>query len=429
MTIYPPTNVAPLSRRSVLKGAGALAALAGVMVGSDAARSAAQMDLGPADSDAGLAPFRVEFPPDAIADLHERLMLTRWPERETVADWSQGVPLARMRELVEYWGSRYDFGRLERRINAFRQFRTEIDELGIHFIHARSHHKSALPLLITHGWPGSIVEFLNIIGPLIDPTAYGGAASDAFHVIAPSLPGFAFSDKPKQAGWKVPRIARAWAALMQRLGYDRWVAQGGDWGAGVTSALGHMKPQGLAGIHLNWAFVFPAALPGEGLSTEEQRAIDAAEHFRTDGFGYFQQQGTRPQTVGYPLADSPVGHAAWIYEKFQAWTDNDGVVESAISRDEILDNITLYWLTNTAASSARIYWENYPASFAGGTIEIPVGISVFPKELFRVPRSWAMASYPQLIHFNELSKGGHFAALEQPAVFVNELRSCFAKLR
>jgi pimeloyl-ACP methyl ester carboxylesterase len=334
-----------------------------------------------------------------------------------------------MQALANYWQSGYDLRRIEKRLNVFPQYRTQINGLGIHFLHVRSKHENALPILLTHGWPGSVVEFLKVIEPLTDPTAHGGNAGDAFHVIVPSLPGFGFSDKPTDKGWNVARIAQTWATLMQRLGYSKWVAQGGDWGAGVTTVLGHMKPAGLAGIHLNWPLVFPEKVPAEGLSAEEQRAVAAAGAFLSKEYGYFFEQSTRPQTVGYALTDSPVGQAAWIYEKFQAWSDNDGDVESVLSRDEMLDNISLYWFTETAVSSAHIYWENYPTSFAGGRIDLPVGASIFPKEIFKAPRTWAENSYPQLIYWNELPKGGHFAAFERPELFVAELRACFGKLR
>jgi pimeloyl-ACP methyl ester carboxylesterase len=383
--------------------------------------------LPPATS--AVSPFRVDVPQAALDDLKRRLAMTRWPDKETVDDWSQGVPLAKMRSLAAYWRDGYDWRRTEERLNAFPQFRTEIDGLGIHFLHVRSKHENALPIILTHGWPGSIFEFLKVIDPLVNPTAHGGRAEDAFHVVVPSLPGFGFSDKPTSKGWNVVRIAKAWGVLMQRLGYARWVAQGGDWGAGVTTALGHVKPAGLAGLHLNWAFVFPEKVPTSGLSMEEQRAVDAAGRFGSDGYGYFNEQATRPQTMGEVLSSTPVGQAAWIYEKFQAWTDNDGDVDHLLGRDAILDDISLYWLTNTAASSARIYAENWPASFHGGRLDLPVGVSVFPKEIYRAPKSWAQETYPQLIHFNELDRGGHFAAFEQPALFVSELRACFASLR
>jgi pimeloyl-ACP methyl ester carboxylesterase len=378
---------------------------------------------------ADVTPFEVHVPPAALDDLKRRLAAARWPDKETVTDWSQGVPLANIRALTDYWAREYDWRRAERALNSLPQFRTALDGVGIYFIHVRSKHEDALPIILTHGWPGSVFEFLKVIRPLTDPTAHGGNENDAFHVVVPALPGFGFSDKPAEKGWNVVRIANAWATLMKRLGYERWVAQGGDWGAGVTTALGHIQPPGLAGIHLNWAFVFPEKIPTEGLSQDEQRAVDAETIFRTQGAGYFLEQATRPQTIGTALADSPVGQAAWIYEKFNAWTDHDGDVDSALTKDQMLDDISLYWLTNSAASSARIYWENNPATYVGGKIELPVGVSVFPREIYRAPRSWAEKDYSKLIYWNELPKGGHFAAFEQPAAFVRELRACFASLR
>ena len=378
-----------------------------------------------------ISPFKYVAPRGDLDELKQRFAHTRWPERETVGDWSQGVPLAKLRALVEYWRTAYDWRRCENQLNGFAQFRTKIDGLNIHFLHVRSRHESALPIIITHGWPGSVIEFFKVIDPLTNPTAHGGRAEDAFHVVAPSLPGFAFSDKPAERGWNTDRIARAWSELMRRLGYNRYVAQGGDWGAEVTMSLAQQKPAGLAGIHLNFPLVFPDPIPTKGLSAAEQQAVEAFGRFRAHEFGYFLEQSTRPQTVGYALADSPVGQAAWIYEKFFAWTDNKGDPESALSRDEMLDIITLYWLTDTAASSARIYFEQ--AAVDGKTssnpIDLPVGCSIFPREIFRAPRSWAERRFPKLIHWNELDRGGHFAAFEQPALFTSELRDCFRSLR
>jgi pimeloyl-ACP methyl ester carboxylesterase len=380
--------------------------------------------------DAEITPFKYEAPQSTLDDLKDRLKRTRWPEHETVKDWSQGVPLAKLQTLVEYWQTEYDWRRGEAKLNSFPQFRTKIDGLNIHFLHVRSKHENALPILITHGWPGAVLEFLKVIDPLTNPTAHGGRAEDAFHVVAPSLPGFAFSDKPAGRGWNSERIAKAWAELMRRLGYKRYVAQGGDWGSIVTTTMAQQRPPGLVGIHLNMPFVFPDPIPTTGLSKAEQRAVDAFKRFQTDGMGYFLQQSTRPQTVGYALADSPVGQAAWIYEKFHAWTDNKGDPESALTRDEMLDNITLYWLTDTAASSARIYFEHAGIISKGNTgrIELPVGCSIFPGEIVPAPRSWAERFYPKLIHWNELDRGGHFAAWEQPALFAKEMRDYLGKL-
>jgi pimeloyl-ACP methyl ester carboxylesterase len=339
------------------------------------------------------------------------------------------VPLAKLQALVNYWQTAYNWRRCEASLNSFPQYRTKIDGLNIHFLHVRSKHENALPLLITHGWPGSVLEFVKVIDPLTNPTAHGGRAEDAFDVVAPSLPGFGFSDKPAERGWNNARIARAWIELMRRVGYKRYVAQGGDWGAFVTTTMAQQRPPGLAGIHLNFPLVLPNPIPTEGLSAAEQKAISAVKRFHTNFSGYLVLQTTRPQTIGSALADSPAGQAAWIYDIFQVATDNNGDPESALTRDEMLDDITLYWLTDTATSCARLYFENAGGSFNGGIVEIPVGYSVFPHELYCPPRHWAMRVYPKLIHWNELDRGGHFAAWEQPALFVRELRDCFRSLR
>jgi epoxide hydrolase len=407
-----------LSRRAVLQ-TGAAAAIAAA--GMARARTAY--------ANPAIAPFTYHAPESALDDLRQRLAHVRWPEREPVADWSQGVPLAKLQALVEYWRTGYDWRRCEAALNGFDQYHTEIDGLDIHFLHVRSPHADALPIVITHGWPGSVIEFFKIIGPLTDPTAHGGAAQDAFHVVAPSLPGFGFSGKPAERGWNSARIARAWAELMRRLGYGRYVAQGGDWGSLVTTVMARQQPAGLAGIHLNFPLVFPDPIPTEGLSAAEQHAVDAWARFQRDCFGYFLEQSTRPQTIGYALADSPVGQAAWIYEKFYNWTDNDGDPEDALTRDEMLDNITLYWLTGTAASSARIYFEHAGANPNAGMVEIPVGCSNFPHEIFPAPRSWAERVYTNLVYWNELDRGGHFAAFEEPELFAQELRQCFRSMR
>jgi len=419
-------------RRTVLKAGAGLGALGlgTILTDPREARAApAGLVLPPASE--AVTPFRAVFPQDAFRDLKRRLSMTRWPDRETVGDWSQGVPLEKAQALIAYWRDKYDLRRFEARVNAFPQYRTRIDGLGIHFIHVQSTHPNALPIVLTHGWPGSFVEFLEIIGPLSDPTRHGGRAEDAFHVVVPSLPGFAFSDKPTETGWDVNRIARAWATLMRRLGYDRWVAQGGDWGAGVTHALALQRPQGLIAAHVNWQFVFPEKLP-DNPTPAERRAMDRAAWFASDQSGYFREQATRPQTIGYPLADSPAGQALWIYEKFQAWTDNHGNPEDALAIDAMLDDISLYWFTNAAASSARIYWENTragAASLSKGRIELPMAASVFPHEIFPPPRAWAEALWPNLFYWNELDKGGHFAAFEQPALFTEEMRKAFRSRR
>jgi pimeloyl-ACP methyl ester carboxylesterase len=420
------------SRRRFLRLAAILggALAAGSAVIEDAA-AASGTPANPVPSGDAIVPFRVAVPQAALDDLKLRLRMVRWPEKETVGDWSQGVPLAKARALVDHWRDRYDWRKLEARLNAHPQFRTSIDGLAIHFIHVKSRHANALPILLTHGWPGSIVEFLDVIGPLTDPTRYGGKAEDAFHVVIPSMPGFGFSDKPHDTGWDVVRTAKAWGVLMARLGYGKWVAQGGDWGSGVTHALGHVRPRGLAAAHVNWPLVFPEQMPASP-TPEEQAAYAAAGRFANEEFGYFKEQATRPQTVGYALADSPVGQALWIYEKFQAWTDNRGNPEDALSMDAMLDDITLYWLTNTGASSARIYWQNSqgkPAGFSAGRIELPMAATIFPHEIYRVPKAWAQALWPNMIYWNEVDRGGHFAAFEQPRLFAEEMRKAFISVR
>ncbi|WP_238995185.1 epoxide hydrolase family protein [Sphingomonas solaris] len=378
-------------------------------------------------ADETIHPFTVAVADEALADLGRRLGHIRWPTPQTVSDWSQGVPIAAMRGLVDYWRDGYDWRACEARLNAIPQYRTTIDGLGIHFLHVRSPDPAALPLILTHGWPGSVLEFLKAIGPLTDPAAYGASGQQAFHVVAPSLPGYGFSDKPGESGWGVERIAAAWITLMRRLGYGRFVAQGGDWGAAVTTAIAMARPPECAAIHLNMPLVFPEAGDFANLTPAEQATVAAMTFYQEKDSGYAKLQGTRPQTVGYALADSPVGQAAWIYEKFHAWTDNDGPPESALTRDEMLDAITLYWLTNSAASSGRLYWESAEA-FKAQRLELPVGVSIFPREIFRPSRRWAERSYPKLMYWNEPTKGGHFAAFEQPALFADELRACFGQL-
>lgn len=408
-------------RRQVLRLAGAAAAIG--TSGQLPRQAAAQTGPG------AIFPFNSQAPQSALDDLKRRLAQTRWPEREPVGDWSQGVPLAQLRTLVEYWRTTYDWRRCEAALNNLGQYRTHIDGLDIHFLHVRSSHANALPIILTHGWPGSVIEFLKATPLLTNPTAHGGRPEDAFHVVVPSLPGFGFSGKPAERGWNAERIARAWAELMRRLGYSRYVAQGGDWGAFVTTALALQRPAGLAAVHLNMPLVIPQPVPTIGSSEAETRAIAALGRFLQDGAGYFQIQATRPQTVGYALTDSPAGLAAWIYEKFHAWTDNNGDPETALTRDEMLDDITLYWLTDTAASSARIYFEQAAAGIFGTVVDFPVGCSVFPRDIVPAPRSWADRVYPKLIHWNELDRGGHFAAFEQPTLFTQELRACFRSLR
>lgn len=373
-----------------------------------------------------ITPFTVAVPDADLTDLRDRLARTRWPEAETVDDWSQGVPLAYLREVCEHWRTAYDWRAVEARLNALGQFRAEVDGLGIHFIHQRSPHDDALPLVMTHGWPGSVVEFLKVIGPLTDPTSHGGRAEDAFHVVCPSLPGYGWSDKPTDTGWGVPRIAAAWTALMGELGYDRFGAQGGDWGSMVTSALGANHAAHVTGIHLNMAIAVPSSM--EDLTEAEQSALEGMQHYQRWDSGYSKQQSTRPQSLAYGLADSPAGQCGWILEKLWAWTDCDGHPENALSRDEMLDDISVYWLTNTAASSARLYWESFESGSLDA-VEVPAGISVFPKEIFRTSERWARARFTDLRHFNALAKGGHFAAWEQPEVFVDEVRTFFRTVR
>lgn len=377
-----------------------------------------------------IRPFRFAIPESELEDLKRRLAAARWPDRETPTDWSQGVPLAYMREVASYWQSTYDWRRLEARLNAYPQFITEIDGCDIQFLHVRSPHANALPMVMTHGWPGSVVEFLKVIDPLVDPVAHGGDVRDAFHVVCPSLPGFGFSGKPAAPGWKIQRIGRAWGTLMARLGYERYVAQGGDWGSAVTHCIGLSETAHCAGIHVNMALVSPSAPLMQNLDEQEQGALASWKHYQDWDSGYSKEQSTRPQTIGYALVDSPVGQAAWILEKFWAWTDSNGHPENILSRDEILDNIMMYWLPASAASSARLYWESFSVLLEKHRpIEIPAGLSVFPHEIFRASRRWAEERYPKLVHYNVLPKGGHFAAFEQPEAFVSEVRTAFRSLR
>ncbi|GAA2697897.1 epoxide hydrolase family protein [Actinoplanes palleronii] len=382
----------------------------------------------PTPTSALIRPFTVSIADAEIDDLKRRLAATRWPDPETVGDWSQGVRVANVRSLVEHWEHRYDWRRFESDLHQFPQFLTEIDGLDIHFIHVRSKNPGAIPLILTHGWPGSIVEFLKLIGPLTDPVAYGADAADSFDVVIPSLPGFGFSQKPATTGWTVSRIASAWVELMNRLGYARWAAQGGDWGAVVTTALGAMQPEGLLGIHLNTPFAFPARIP-DTLSPEQRYAVDTLARYTGDLGGSNHLQSTKPETVGIALADSPAGQAAWIYEKFQSKTDNRGLAEDALSVDDMLDAISLYWFTNSAASSGRIYWENRSGTFAGPKLTLPVAVTVFPRDIPRLPRSWIEDTYSNLIHYGEADRGGHFAALEQPEILVSEIRAGLRTLR
>jgi len=376
-----------------------------------------------------ITPFTLSVPQAALDDLARRLDATRWPEREVVSDWTQGAPLARVQALCHHWRHNYDWRRIEAHLNGLGQFKTGIDGLDIHFLHVRSKHPNAMPLLLTHGWPGSVIEFMKVIGPLTDPVAHGGKAEDAFHVIAPSLPGYGFSGKPTTTGWGVAHIADAWGKLMTRLGYTKWVAQGGDWGAAVTTAIGAARPAGCAAIHVNLLFIFPGADEMGDMTPAEKSAVEAMAYYQEWDSGYSKQQSTRPQTVGYGLADSPAGQAAWIYEKMWAWTDNKGNPEDVLSLDEMLDNIMLYWLPGNAASSARLYWESFRGALGTTRIDLPVGVSIYPKEIFRASRRWADKHIKNIVHWNELDRGGHFAAWEQPELFVGEIRNCFRQFR
>jgi len=390
-------------------------------------------------SETEIRPFRVDMPDEAIADLRRRIAATRLPGKELVDDRSQGVQLATIQELARYWTAEYDWRACEARLNALPQFTTEIDGVTVHFIHVKSRHENALPLIMTHGWPGSVIELLETVGPLTDPTAHGGSTEDAFDLVVPSLPGYGFSAAPAEAGWDPGRIAQAWAELMRRLGYSRYVAQGGDQGAWVTDAMGRQAPEGLAGIHMNLLVTTDGAtLPAE--TEQERAAAGARKEFRTSGFGYFLEQATRPQTIGYALLDSPVALAAWMldhdtdayYKISRAFTG--GQPSGGLTRDHILDNITTYWLTGTGASAARSYWEHGraqapAAGHASPPVKLPVGFTVFPGESFRAPRSWVELGYPTLSYFHEADRGGHFAAWEEPELFATEIRAAFRSLR
>ena len=393
--------------------------------------------------DTDIRPFHVAIPDEALKDLHERIAVTRWPTKELVDDRSQGVQLATLQALARYWTTEHDWRKIEAKLNALPQFKTQIDGVDIHFIHVRSPHENALPLIMTHGWPGSIVELLETIGPLTDPTAHGGSPEDAFHLVLPSIPGYGFSGEPTELGWESGRIARAWAELMERLGYTRYVAQGGDVGAYVTEAMGRQAPEGLVGIHLSLlgaALGIVDQLPAE--SAQERAARDAVKTFTTDGIAYFLEMGTRPQTIGYSLLDSPVGLAGWMldhdtdsyYKISRAFVDGEPV--GNLTRDSVVDNITLHWLTGTGASAARWLWEFGRAVAAAGAageappaVSVPVGFTTFPGEVWAAPRSWVETVFPGLAYFNEVDRGGHFAAWEEPRLFSEELRAAFRSLR
>ena len=387
-----------------------------------------------------IRPFRAEFPEEEVAELRRRIAATRWPSTELVDDRAQGVQLATVRALADYWQTEYDWRKAEARLNALPQFTTEIEGVNIHFIHVRSKHENALPLIVTHGWPGSVIELLEAVGPLTDPTAHGGSAEDAFHLVLPSLPGYGFSAEPAELGWNVGRVAQAWAQLMKRLGYDEYVAQGGDVGAAVTDTMGRQAPEGLLGIHLNLLVTVLAGAPLPEESDEERAAQVALNTFRASGFGYFLEMATRPQTIGYALHDSPVALAAWLldhdtdsyYKIAGAFVDEQPT--GNLTRDHIVDNITLYWLTGTDTSAARSYWEDgrardLAASQPPPPVSVPVGFTTFPGEIWQSPRSWVEAGYPTLAYFNKAEKGGHFAAWEEPEIFATEVRAAFASLR
>ncbi|GAA0492372.1 hydrolase [Paractinoplanes deccanensis] len=428
------------TRRSVLQGglaAGvAVAATASGVLGSSPANAAAATPSSAADK---IRPFRASIAGTRLTELRHRVGSTRWPSRELVADREQGVQLAASQALAKYWKTRYDWRRFEAKLNKLPQYTTEIDGVEIHFIHVRSPHKDALPLLATHGWPGSIVEFVDAAGPLTNPTAHGGKASDAFHLVVPSIPGYGFSGQPTERGWDATRVANAWVELMRRLGYPKWVAQGGDVGAVVTDTLGRLSPAGLAGIHMNLLVTALGGAPVPTVTAEEQAAKAALTAFQTTGSAYLTEQSFRPQTIGYALSDSPVALAAWMldhdtdsYTKI-ARTFLGGSPSGNLTRDHVLDNISLYWLTNSGVSAARIYWESAHPQAAGGAtppaIKVPVGFSAFPGELFQAPRSWVESGYPTLSYYNKPARGGHFAAWEEPELFTAEVRAAFRALR
>ncbi|MCL6712963.1 epoxide hydrolase 1 [Pseudomonas sp. R2.Fl] len=428
-----------LERRRLLGSAAAAAAGAGLLGLLPSAAVRAATSLG----DDRIRPFRAQVSEQDLADLRRRVRATRWPDRETVADTSQGLPLATLRTLVDYWGGDYDWRRLEARINRLPQFITRIDGVDIHFIHVRSRHADALPVILTHGWPGSFLEFLGAIDPLTHPTAHGGRAEDAFDVVIPSIPGYGFSSRPDTTGWGPERVGRAWDELMRRLGYHHYVSQGGDHGSVISDAMGRQPPPGLRGIHLTMPATVPGdlmaainagAAPPAGLAADEREAFQALNAFFGRNAAYGAMMVTRPQTIGYALNDSPVGLAAWMYDKIAQWTDSDGQPERVLGRDAILDDISLYWLTGTATSAGRFYWENNNNNFSATAqktdrITVPVAVSVFPGEIYRAPRSWTERAYPSLYYFNSLDKGGHFAAWEQPQLFSAELRAAFRPLR
>lgn len=385
-----------------------------------------------------IRPFKINVSDKVLSDMRQRVLATRWPDKETVSDQSQGVKLDQIKKLAEYWGKGYDWRKAETKLNALPQFITTIDGVDIQFAHIRSKHKNALPLIITHGWPGSVFELLKIVGPLTDPTSYGGKEEDAFDLVFPSMPGYGFSGRPTETGWDADHIAKAWDVLMKRLGYKQYVSQGGDWGSVVADKMAQQKPEGLIGIHVNMPATVPADIAkllsnGEpapqGLTDQEKKAFESMAYLYKKGAGYAGMMVTRPQTLGYGLTDSPVGLASFFLDKMNEWTYSGGNAEKSLTKDEILDDISLYWLTNTAVSSARLYWENNANNFNAVDISVPAAITVFPGEIYQAPKSWAEKSYHNLIYFNEVKKGGHFASWEEPQLFAEELRAAFKSLR
>ena len=443
------TAIRTLSRRNSTTGRAFAFALGSIMllpvVALQDAKAAEPITTTSADktSDDSIRPFKIDVPQSQLDDMRKRIAETRWPDKETVGDISQGIQLARVQELVRYWGTDYDWRKAEKELNDLPEFITTIDGVDIQFIHVRSRHPNALPLLLTHGWPGSQFEFIKAIGPLTDPTAFAGRAEDAFDVVIPSIPGHGFSGKPTELGWGPDRVARAWDVLMKRLGYKNYVSQGGDHGSVISDALARQAPEGLRGIHLN----MPATVPGElmkginagdpapaSLAPDEKEAYQSLSTFFGRNAAYGAMMVTRPQTIGYSLSDSPAGLASFIYEKFAQWSDSDGVPERVLSRGDMLNDITLYWLNNVGASSSRFYWENNNNNFSSETqktrdIKVPVAITAFPKEIYKAPESWSKQAYPTLVYYNQAAKGGHFAAWEQPQLFAEELRAAFKSMR
>ena len=437
----PPVPSSP-TRRDLLASSAAAGALGAALLVAPGSAHAGPAVSAPAAEDNAIRKFHAYIPEEALIDLHRRIAATRWPDQETVADQTQGVQLAKLQSLVRYWGTGYDWRKAEAKLNALPQFITEIDGLDIQFAHIRSRHSNAMPLIMTHGWPGSPLELLKVVGPLTDPKAHGGRAEDAFHLVMPTYPGYGFSGKPTATGWGPDHVAKAWDELMRRLGYEKYVSQGGDWGAIISEIMAVQAPAGLMGIHINMPGTTPPGVlrlihngdpvPAD-FTPDEKVAFSGLEAFYKKGFGYAEMMNTRPQTLGYGLADSPVAMAAFFYDKFCAWTQSGGEPERVLTRDEMLDDITLYWLTNTGTSSSRSYWD--ATQLGGGPFnafdiqKVPVAVTVFPGEIYRAPRSWGEQSFKKLIYWNEAQKGGHFAAWERPEIFTNEIRAAFRSLR